>query len=38
MRKYLLPIIILFVAVVFLVRLFFLQVIFHEENTGIDCY
>jgi len=36
MRKYLLPIIILFVAVVFLVRLFFLQVIFHEENTGID--
>ena len=36
MRKFLLPIIILFVAVVFLVRLFFLQVIFHEENTGID--
>ena len=37
MRKYLLPSIIIITAVVILLRLFFLQIVFHDENTsGID--
>ena len=37
MRKYLLPIVIIFAAVVILLRLFFLQIVFHNENdSGID--
>lgn len=37
MRKYLLPSVIIITAVVILLRLFFLQIVFHDENTsGID--
>lgn len=37
MRKYLLPAVIIFSATVILLRLFFLQVVFHDETTsGID--
>lgn len=37
MRKFLLPFIILFTTIVIILRLFFLQVVFHDENTsGID--
>ena len=37
MRKFLLPFIILFTTIVIILRLFFLQVIYHDENTsGID--
>lgn len=37
MRKYLLPSVIIITAVVMLLRLFFLQIVFHDENTsGID--
>lgn len=37
MRKFLLPFIILFTTIVIILRLFFLQVFYHDENTsGID--
>lgn len=37
MRKFLLPFIILFTTIVIILRLFFLQVVYHDENTsGID--
>ena len=37
MRKYLLPSVIIITAIVMLLRLFFLQIVFHDENTsGID--
>nr|WP_314552100.1 penicillin-binding protein 2 [uncultured Capnocytophaga sp.] len=36
MRKLLLPIIIIFTAVVILLRLFFLQIVFHDDSNNID--
>ncbi len=36
MRKLLLPIIIIFTAVVILFRLFFLQIVFHDDSNNID--
>ena len=36
MRKLLLPIIIIFTAVVILLRLFFLQIVFHDDSNSID--
>ena len=36
MRKLLLPIIIIFTAVVILLRLFFLQIVFHDDSSNID--
>ena len=36
MRKLLLPIIIIFTAVVILLRLFFLRIVFHDDSNNID--